>query len=230
MKKDFELIYKNNKINYTINKSKRKTITISIKNDKTIILKIPHRVTYAYGEKIIKEKAPWILEKLATIKTTTINLENGGLFLGEKINILEKHDNEFKHNFYFFNNGNLSIYNLNKYSVEDIYKKFLIEKGKEIIPFIIEHFSSFIDKKPEKLRVKFLKSSWGICYSNKSITINAKLLMAPKYVLEYVVFHEMVHLVHMNHSKKFWHLVNEHLPNYKNAKIWLKSHGSTLHI
>ena len=71
---------------------------------------------------------------------------------------------------------------------------------------------------PKKVRIKELKYAWGSCSSNKNISINLKLAIKEEKAVEYVVLHEMCHLIHMNHSKSFWNLVEKNMPKYKEYK------------
>lgn len=70
-----------------------------------------------------------------------------------------------------------------------------------------------------------MRSSWGSCFPNKSITLNWKLVKAPLYVINYIVVHELAHLIELNHSEEFWNIVSVQVPNYKKAKKWLTQHG-----
>lgn len=78
------------------------------------------------------------------------------------------------------------------------------------------------------MKVKSLKSRWGSCSSRGSITLNSALLKAPLTIQDYVIVHELSHLVHMNHSEKFWQVVATYYPSHKQARAWLRSHGSLL--
>lgn len=81
---------------------------------------------------------------------------------------------------------------------------------------------------PRSIIIKTQKSRWGSCGIHNDIHINWLLMMAPAYVLEYVVVHELCHIQVRNHSAHFWHLVAEHLPNYQHAQRWLKRYGGEL--
>jgi len=81
---------------------------------------------------------------------------------------------------------------------------------------------------PRTMTIKTQKSRWGSCGIHNDIHINWLLIMAPPEVLEYVVVHELCHIEVRNHSPKFWALVHEHLPMYKQSRQWLKQHGSQL--
>lgn len=75
---------------------------------------------------------------------------------------------------------------------------------------------------PNKIRIRNIKYAWGTCSANKNITINLKLVDKSDEEIEYVVLHELCHLKYMNHSKKFWELVEKYMPNYKEIRKKLK--------
>lgn len=76
----------------------------------------------------------------------------------------------------------------------------------------------------------FLKhnhSNWGSCSSNGNINLSTRLLFAPVPVQEYVILHELAHLIEMNHSDRFWNLISQYMPDYANKEKWLKDHGDS---
>lgn len=81
---------------------------------------------------------------------------------------------------------------------------------------------------PRSLRIKTQKSRWGSCGPDNDINLNWLLMLAPAIVMEYVVVHELCHIRHKNHSKDFWLLVAEHMPDYLTHRRWLKANGASL--
>ncbi|MGZ0078912.1 M48 family metallopeptidase [Methylomonas sp. BW4-1] len=81
---------------------------------------------------------------------------------------------------------------------------------------------------PRSIRIKTQKSRWGSCGPQNDINMNWLLMLAPAAVLEYVVVHELCHIKHKNHSPAFWQLVGEHLPDFKQRRLWLKQHGASV--
>ena len=81
---------------------------------------------------------------------------------------------------------------------------------------------------PRSLKIKTQKSRWGSCGPNNDINMNWLLMLAPPEAMEYVVVHELCHIIHKNHSKDFWGLVAEHLPAYQQQRLWLKQQGVSL--
>jgi predicted metal-dependent hydrolase len=76
--------------------------------------------------------------------------------------------------------------------------------------------------------IKGQKTRWGSCSQQKNLNFNWRLVMAPLPVMDYIVAHELAHLVEMNHSKKFWALVEQIYPGYKVHRAWLKKNGRLL--
>lgn len=71
---------------------------------------------------------------------------------------------------------------------------------------------------PNKVRIRDIKYAWGSCSANKNVTISYKLIYYSKDVIKYVILHELCHIKYMNHSKAFWDLVANYMPNYKEIK------------
>jgi predicted metal-dependent hydrolase len=76
--------------------------------------------------------------------------------------------------------------------------------------------------KPYTVKIRSHRSRWGSCSQEGRLTFNWKLAMMPDSVLEYVVIHELAHLEEFNHSRRFWQIVQQHCPRFKDAKRWLK--------
>ncbi|MBN2462815.1 MAG: M48 family metallopeptidase [Dehalococcoidia bacterium] len=80
----------------------------------------------------------------------------------------------------------------------------------------------------KRIVIRGQKTRWGSCSRKKNLSFNWKLVMAPQPVLDYVIIHELTHLKEMNHSKRFWKLVAQYCPEWRERKKWLKQHQSDL--
>jgi len=76
--------------------------------------------------------------------------------------------------------------------------------------------------------LKYNKSNWGSCSSKKNINLSSRLLLVPKKVREYIIIHELAHLKEMNHSKRFWDLVESACADFKIYEKWLNEYGPTI--
>lgn len=127
-----------------------------------------------------------------------------------------------------------SILIYGKYDKEDqireVLEKWYQDKALAWIPKRIAFYEEKIGVKCNKLSLRNTKTRWGSCSSEKNVMINWKLIMAPEDVLDYVVCHELCHILQMNHSKDFWALVEQHMPDWKEKKEWLKVNGLSLEV
>ena len=79
-----------------------------------------------------------------------------------------------------------------------------------------------------RVTIRGQKTRWGSCSHKGNLSFNWRLLMVPEPVLNYVIIHELAHIKEMNHSKKFWQLVTEHCPHWREHRKWLRVHESAL--
>jgi predicted metal-dependent hydrolase len=92
----------------------------------------------------------------------------------------------------------------------------------------LPYFSKHCLLHARSFQVKKYKARWGSCNSKKELSFNYLLVMAPYWVFDYVIVHELCHLAYLNHSSKFWQLVAQHFPQYQAAQTWLKDHQMQL--
>lgn len=104
----------------------------------------------------------------------------------------------------------------------------LAEEALKVIPERVEYFAKVIGVTYGKITVRNQKTRWGSCSSKGNLNFNCLLMLAPPEVLDYVVVHELCHRKQMNHSKAFWLEVEKVLPDYKEARKWLKEEGSQM--
>ena len=81
----------------------------------------------------------------------------------------------------------------------------------------------------KRVSIRDQSSRWGSCSTTGVLSYSWRLILAPRYVLDYLAAHEVAHLVEMNHSRRFWRLVDRICPNVGRAKTWLDAHGTDLH-
>ncbi len=87
--------------------------------------------------------------------------------------------------------------------------------------------TKYFNQKINKIFFKNMSSRWGSCSEHRNINISTRLLFAPDDALTYVCIHELAHLIEMNHSEKFWRLVENAMPDYKEKQKWLKENGES---
>lgn len=96
---------------------------------------------------------------------------------------------------------------------------------KEIALRVHEINRQFFQKEISDIRLKHNESNWGSCSSKKNINLSTRLLLTPDFITDYIIIHELSHLTHMDHSDRFWKLVECVMPDYRKAEEWLKKNG-----
>ncbi|MCR4278034.1 MAG: M48 family metallopeptidase [Candidatus Berkelbacteria bacterium] len=108
--------------------------------------------------------------------------------------------------------------------LEKWYRAQAAKHFKERVPLLAD----LVDSTVKTVSIRSQRTRWGSCSSRNTISLNWRLIMAPDWVSDYVIYHELAHLTHMNHSKDFWQLVERYVPNHKDAQKWLKDHHALL--
>lgn len=101
------------------------------------------------------------------------------------------------------------------------------QAAEEIRPRLDEAAAA-VGGKYTKLSIRNQRTRWASCSTSGMMSFNWRLLLGPVEVLEYVIWHEACHLVHHDHSRRYWALVEQHLPTYRAPRLWLRRHGHTL--
>lgn len=93
-----------------------------------------------------------------------------------------------------------------------------------------ERYSKIIRANPQSVDIKDYKARWASCSSNGKITYNWRIILAPHHIVDYIVVHELCHIMHPNHSTDYWKSVKNILPDYKECREWLRSNGNALNL
>ncbi|MCY3413884.1 MAG: M48 family metallopeptidase [Candidatus Heimdallarchaeota archaeon] len=222
---------------YMLVRSKRRSISIQIHHDKGIVVRAPKWTKITQIEDFLVSKQNWIEKKLAIYqnKITYSQFSHEGKipFLGQ---ILQLNLNKIDSNrtrvirkestLQVFSNSSDPEHLLHK--IEKWYRsealKLLSTLSEKYLPYI----KPTIRMKYPEIKIRNYKRRWGSTTKDAKITYNWKLILAPESIIEYVVVHELCHLVYFNHSKQFWNLVSSILPDYNESRKWLKSNGHLL--
>jgi predicted metal-dependent hydrolase len=109
-----------------------------------------------------------------------------------------------------------------------ILDKWITSFAKKIIERRVVELSTIYGFHFNRISVRNQSTRWGSCSSNKNLNFNWRLILGPKMILDYVIIHELAHTLQMNHSKAFWAIVQNIIPEYKSLRLWLKKNGQLL--
>lgn len=116
--------------------------------------------------------------------------------------------------------------NTPKLSQEEIHR--LAELALKVIPMKVGHYANLMKVQYGRITIRNQKTRWGSCSEKGNLNFNCLLMLTPDKVVDYVVVHELCHLIEMNHSKTFWQQVEQVMPDYKKHRQWLKEHGNEI--
>ena len=215
---------------HQIIRSNRKTLSLSINENADLVVRAPHRLSDNEIQKFISEKSDWIDKKQRLVKAHLEDSENQlssdqCLYLGS-LYPLKIDNNNVKP--ISFNGAMFTTANVNRERINLLLKSWYKKRFIEVALPRLSYFSDKHKLKFNQVRVKEQKTLWGSCSSKNNINLNYLLIMAPMKVIDYVIVHELVHTIHKNHSAKFWQKVETIMPNYKDARYWLKENGHQL--
>jgi predicted metal-dependent hydrolase len=233
----------NGKINYSIVKTKRKTIGITVDRNGKVKVSAPLYVSEKEIREVVQEKTDWIAKKVNEVRKRNLNTVHKEfvsgeefLYLGEKYT-LKIAELDLAKPEVLIQADTIVVYifkGLTGESRKQVVKETLIKWYRqcftEVVEERIEKYSLYLSVSPRKVVVKDQKTRWGSCSEKRNINLNWRLVMAPIEIIDYVVVHELCHLRIMNHSKDFWNLIESTLPNYRESRGWLKVNGSSLEM
>ena len=227
--------YFNCKIEIIFSK-KRKTVSIQV-NPHGIKVRSSYWLTKYEIKQFLLKNELWIKQKVieqkSKVKTKLDLIDNQEMLLGGKrfilkvtSDIIPKPKIENNH-LYLSNHADIvKSFGTPRKQIQIIVKEYaynlLLEKTKS--------FSLIMSVNPISIKIKDYRSRWGSCSFKGDISYNWKIIFAPIEVIEYLIIHELSHLIFFNHSKEFWLKVEEFQPNFKNYRKWLKNNSYKLDI
>jgi len=217
-------------ISFEINYKKRTSTCISLDVYGNVAVQAPKGTSDELVLQLLEEKWDWIQQKSKEMKDRTLGqqvkvYDHGEifLFLGNEYPIQVSQDIDIKQDYVVFEGDKLYIYvkQIEDEKIKQALKRFYYQQCKMLVERSIRSYQSHFKIKPRSIRISDNKSNWGTCDSRQQLTFNWKLAMAPQQVIDYVVVHEMCHMIHLNHDRSFWRLVGKILPDYEQRENWL---------
>lgn len=211
-----EINFNNLKILH-ICKPNLKNSYISVKKNGDITLKTSV-VSSAYIEKLLTKKEVWIRKQLEIVRQSRplkANIQDEVILFGDILSVDTDEAKELRESL-----KNVDVSNIN--NISKCYDKFYKEYARSYITPRTEYYSKIMKLNYSNIKFRKMRSRWGSCSSRGVITFNTELIKIDKRLIDFIVVHELAHLAHMNHSKKFHSLVDEYVPNAKALNQELK--------
>lgn len=229
-------------IAYTVIRRKgRRTASLTVAPDNAVTITVPTELSHAGVEALIKRKQNWIHRKIAFNSEVRFPHKPKEYISGEAFS-------------YIGRNYRLKVVAGEERGVELAAGRLCVHvpaklEGQAPTQAVREELAGWyrehaLEKLAQRARlqaekmglkigavgIRDYRRQWGSCLQNGSILFNWKVVMAPLRIIDYVVIHELCHLVHRNHSPKYWKFLALHLPEYAESKEWLRVNGGLLGV
>ncbi len=243
LRQDHTVLTSDGPLSFSLRKSYRRSISISVQLNGAVQVSAP----FSFSEKkvfdLIHKKIEWITKKIAEFRllkqklTRVYDSDQEFLFLGEKWNLIVHEENIKRAKIDLIDRSWVVVVPKGldpekkqmcvKAKLFDWYRK----KAQEIIVARVGHYAAKLNVEPSKIIVKTQKRMWGVCHHHsRKIYFNWQIVLSPLIVIDYVVIHELCHLIHANHSKRFWNKVQSIMPDYKIHQKWLKDNAGDVQL
>lgn len=212
-------------------RSKRKTISLVVLPNASLVVRAPIESTLEYINKIVSKKSSWIKERKQQVKKMGIITREkeyvngeGFLFLGKTYKLKIQNCDEIKLGEYLF---------LPKKFLDNPRTKMIEwykERALEKITDRVNWFSKNTGWKYKTIKISNAQTRWGSCGPKGTLNFSWRLVMAPINIIDYVVVHELAHTQEKNHSIHFRNKMKTVLSDYEKREKWIKENGNTLKL
>lgn len=226
----------NQSVNYRLKQSMRiRGIRLEIRHETGLTVIVPRHYNMGQVHDILEKKSGWILRHMPVHKPLQMPLFNKEVDHGEKISYMGKNVELI-----ILNNGNktgsvelqdhhIYIYQTaRRESIAKILEKWYRNQADQVFTQKAAIYKEHMGLRYNKILIRGQKTRWGSCSPSGTVSLNWKLLLAPEPVIDYVIIHELAHLKHMNHSRRFWEFVEVYCPDWKKYRKWLALHEDDL--
>ncbi|WP_367608221.1 M48 family metallopeptidase [Legionella sp. W05-934-2] len=217
-------------------RKQRKSITILVKEGR-VQVNAPLRMPAVDVQLLIENKRAWIERALAkqqtAIQETSKRIEPGELFLYQGKRYPLRIETGNSDAIYLSDDQHLTMRSTKLYSPEHLFERLSDWYRQQATAYLMEKTHFYAQKLghfPSSIEIKSYRARWGSCSAKGAIHYNWRIIMAPLDVIDYVVVHELCHLVEHNHSSRFWQIVARFDKAYQSHRQWLKQYGDYLHI
>jgi len=221
-------------LDYTIRRSsRRQKLTITVERDRSVVVHAPESTSDASIRQVVESRRHWISEKTRHKQKFSSpahppgkELVNGEsvLYLGRQyqIELTQSDESEIRFEQRFLIPAAMTT------KPDEVLRSWYIERAREKILSRVKEYSGILGAKYSNARIVDTRYRWGSCTVRNNVTFNWRLIKAPMYVIDYVIVHELTHILEANHTPRFWNIIRAQSPKMEKAKNWLLEHGQIL--
>jgi predicted metal-dependent hydrolase len=216
-----------------VHSQKRKKLTITVERDRTIIVHAPEGTPEETVRRVVDDKRQWLLAKLRHPQKYQDKPDPPGKevvngeslpYLGRnyRIEFAETSSGEVEFSSFFM------VPPSHQGKRREVLRDWYIARAKETILPRVENHARQLGVNFTMAKIVDTRYRWGSCTLKNSFNFNWRLIKAPMFVIDYVIVHELAHLIETNHTSDFWNIIRASTPTMDKAKSWLREHGQVL--
>jgi hypothetical protein len=218
-------------LDYRVIYSDRKTISIAVERDRSVVVRAPLGTSEDKIRQTVEAKKLWLYEKINHVQKYPSRQTRKEFVTGETLMYLGRYyrleitdDDEpgvrFQSRFY--------ISRKHQARAAKLLRVWYMERARAKLTPRIRAFAESMGVAHRQILVSDLKYRWGSCTPKGNLNFNWRIVKAPMFVIDYLIVHELAHLLEPNHSPEFWNIVAVQTPRYEVARTWLREHGAEL--
>jgi predicted metal-dependent hydrolase len=223
-------------ISYTLKRSARaRCARLEIRQATGLTIVIPKYYDTNDISDLMQKKKRWILNNLTRYcqKRPPVigkELKSGDSipYLGQELKLVLRQNQESADSAVLEGNNLIIRLGNNTNGLDLVLEHWYRLQAAQLIKEKADELSARFGLAYNKLTIRGQRSRWGSCSHKSNLSFNWKLMMTPEPVIDYVVTHELLHIKEMNHTRRFWQLVSEHCPQWRERRKWLKEHEAEL--
>lgn len=218
-------------VDYKVVFSKRKTLTITVERDRSVVVSAPEGTSPEKIRQVVESRKLWLYEKTRHAQKYNPLPHPPGkeLVAGESLFYLGR-----QYRIELVEGGN-QIEFVQKFLVPRAlagksprFRNWFMARAEEkILPRVAVHARN-LGVSYKEAKIGDGKYRWGSCTPNDNVIFNWRLIKAPMFVIDYIVVHELAHLIEQNHTPRFWNIVKAQAPSMEKARAWLQKWGELL--
>ena len=199
---------------YTVRRSARaRHVRLTVTRDGEAVVVLPMRAPERAAALLVEKHGAWLDRQMARIQSGRERAAaRPKLALGRHLTV----------------NGEPRLVTASTSQERDRLERSLRREARRLLEARVAVFGPVLGVQPRRLTVRAQRARWGSASRNGSLSLNWRLLLAPPWVLDYVVIHELAHLAEPGHTRRFWELVRRHAPEADTARAWLREHHGEL--
>ncbi len=214
-------------ITYEVRRAPRaRRVRVAVEPDGTVVALLPPRATQRDAAAAVRELRPWIERRLreAEARARRMARTPGTVpYLGEELRLLPEPGRSRVHR-----RGDALLVPAEPAARDAALERWYRRVARDEVTPRLADAEAALGRASTALTIRNQSTRWGSCSATGAMSFNWRLLLAPADVLDYVVWHEACHLVHLDHSARFWGLLAAHRPGFKEPQRWLRANGAAL--